>query len=636
MKKRLKILSVLVLIYVSLTIFYSSNVYAGTLKMKNIDIDATVNEDSSMDVVETWKIYVSETNTLFKNFEKDKTKYSSIDNVSVTDITNDIEFGKIYNYMYHVTKNKFYALDVDSDKFEIAWGISMDNTSGTRTYQIKYTVRDAVSIHNDCAELYWQFIGKSNEIPIEEINGTIKLPGNLNKEDIKVWGHTESLNGIIYPTNEGNIKFTLENIPTNEYVEIRTTFSKDAVWYSQREDTDDVLEDIISEETEWANEANIKREKRKIIQTLIYSALGIVAGILALIQIIFPIKKLKNADKKITPTVDVDYFRDLPRDDATPAEALTIMNKSTNAAILDFPKTFSATLMNLNIKKFIKFEIEKNEKGKETIKILLGDNEQDIDTLKQDEKQIYLYIKKAIESKEDKVITVKQLQKYIESKPAEISKLRTKILDNELKYIKDNDYVNQKDVLKRDKILGIQTLLPILAFFGLIFILASEIITISYPVTLIIFGYAIATIIGWIISKIAVSKLNLHTQKGVDEINQWQGLKRFMNDFSQMDKKDLPSIVIWEKYLVYATAFGMADKVIKQLKIVYPELKDDEYFNTYGCSTMYLATHTDFSNSFSNAVSSGISSATSSGSGGGGGFSGGGGGGGGGGGCGGR
>ena len=49
-------------------------------------------------------------------------------------------------------------------------------------------------------------------------------------------------------------------------------------------------------------------------------------------------------------------------------------------------------------------------------------------------------------------------------------------------------------------------------------------------------------------------------------------IKDFMEDFSLIDQKRLPSIVIWEKYLVYATAFGIADKVIKQLKIVYQNL----------------------------------------------------------------
>ncbi len=39
-----------------------------------------------------------------------------------------------------------------------------------------------------------------------------------------------------------------------------------------------------------------------------------------------------------------------------------------------------------------------------------------------------------------------------------------------------------------------------------------------------------------------------------------------MEEFSLLKEKEIPHLVLWEKFLVYATAFGIADKVIKQLK----------------------------------------------------------------------
>ena len=92
-----------------------------------------------------------------------------------------------------------------------------------------------------------------------------------------------------------------------------------------------------------------------------------------------------------------------------------------------------------------------------------------------------------------------------------------------------------------------------------------------------------------------------------------------------LDEKEIPDIALWEHFLVYATAFGIAEKVLKQLKIVYPDLEQNLDINTYAC--MHIMLHTNFSSSFSNAISTSISSAYSSATGGGGGFSGGGGGG---------
>ena len=80
---------------------------AGTLNLNNLDFNVQINNDGSMDVTETWDIYVSSTNTLYKSFETDSSKYSGITNVIVKEITNgqNINFAKTENWAYHVTKN---------------------------------------------------------------------------------------------------------------------------------------------------------------------------------------------------------------------------------------------------------------------------------------------------------------------------------------------------------------------------------------------------------------------------------------------------------------------------------------------------------------------------------------------------
>ena len=80
--------------------------------------------------------------------------------------------------------------------------------------------------------------------------------------------------------------------------------------------------------------------------------------------------------------------------------------------------------------------------------------------------------------------------------------------------------------------------------------------------------------------------------------------------------------MLWEKYLVYATAFGIADKVIKQLKVRYPEMANNDYFNDR-MHVMYVMSNVNISSAIEAPISRSIvaSSINSSGSGGGGGFS---------------
>jgi len=160
--------------------------------MRNLTYDVKLNEDGSANVIETWNIYVSDTNTLFKTFEIDKEKYGDITDVKVEEINKDgstYNFVKTDTYAYHVPNGKFYALKTNSKEFEIAWGVSIDS-SKTTTYKISYKIEDAVKKYTDCSEFYWQFIGKTNGIPVDNLSGTIKLPKAVDlKENLRVWAH---------------------------------------------------------------------------------------------------------------------------------------------------------------------------------------------------------------------------------------------------------------------------------------------------------------------------------------------------------------------------------------------------------------------------------------------------------------
>ena len=121
--------------------------------------------------------------------------------------------------------------------------------------------------------------------------------------------------------------------------------------------------------------------------------------------------------------------------------------------------------------------------------------------------------------------------------------------------------------------------------------------------------------------------MDLHG-KGVTEREKWKAFKKYMEDFSYLNEKEIPHLTLWEKYLVYATAFGIAEKVLEQIKVKYPELNNQEKIsNMVLFSSMYSSGgfNTKFINSINTSTSRMYSSTYSSGSGGGGGFSGGGG-----------
>lgn len=73
----------------------------------------------------------------------------------------------------------------------------------------------------------------------------------------------------------------------------------------------------------------------------------------------------------------------------------------------------------------------------------------------------------------------------------------------------------------------------------------------------------------------------LHTKTGIsnykdrlDEVRQVFGLKKFLKEFSLLDERHVGEVSLWKDYMIYATLFGIADQVIKDMKKINPE-----YFN---------------------------------------------------------
>ena len=615
MKKQIKHIFIILLFAIVLWISPQLQVNAessSSLSLNNLDFDVVVNADGSMDVTETWNIRIGYTNTLYKDFKLDKNKYTNIINVKVAETTDGIrkELTQIDEEMYHVTKNCYYGLKTSSDTFEIAWGVGLDKGYETRIYEISYTITDAIGKYNDYAELYWQFVGEDFEIDADKIMGTITLPQTVtNKEDIKVWGHNKALNGEIYVTDYDEIKFKLRDFSAGSYVEIRSLFPTNLITTSDRTYNKNIYDEVYKEEKRWADQANIRKQIAEIeegIYTVFFISI-ILALCIIFIEKAFKYVKKMSSMQKFEPEQKLDYFRDLPEKNVTPGEALYVLKEPYNNFTYYFGKIFSAEMLNLNLKGYIELNVDKEEKNKE--KIYIKKLKEADENLKSEERQILSFIIKAIKNKGE--IEIKELEKFITNHASSVESLintTKKLIENSLEKEKIIDKKQQEEYQSYKNFAWGYYLSAFVTVFW------------AFPLSIILF------LDGILCSRIK-KKTNSLTQKGVNLQEKWKGLKKYMEDFSLLDEKEVPAVEIWEQYLVYATAFGIADKVLKQLKTIYPNIDDIDGLNT--SAYMHFMYHSNFSSSFSGAINSSISSAyTSSHSssyGGGGGFSGGGG-----------
>jgi uncharacterized membrane protein len=66
------------------------------------------------------------------------------------------------------------------------------------------------------------------------------------------------------------------------------------------------------------------------------------------------------------------------------------------------------------------------------------------------------------------------------------------------------------------------------------------------------------------------------SKKGLTFYHKWSNFENFVNDMTMLKNHPPESTVLWEEYLVYATALGCADTVVDSLKQVIPEQKWQE------------------------------------------------------------
>ncbi len=565
------------LFFVGMIFCLQNRCYAGTQKLNSLHYDVQLNENGDMEVVETWDIEIRETNTVFKDFDLDKSKYSGITNVKVKDLDTELALSKIDEEMYHVTKGCYYGLPVSNGKFEIAWGVGLDNSSARKQYEISYTVENVVSVYQDCSELYWQFIGINNGMSAKKITGTIKLPqAVLDLESLRVWAHGP-LNGEISKISKDAVKFEIEDLESQTMLEVRVVVEEPIFSKSIRNSPQRKLEEIIVEETEWANQANRERRKAKAIFIGI-AVIYIVVFLFFGKKVLRYWKEMKSFPKNPYQIEIGKYFRDIPREkDATPADAAFLyylkLKGKENYII-------SATLLQLCLKGYISFEKE----GKKDIRIHLlkpMDN-----ALKKTERLVYGILTWPAGVPKEKTVTMEQIEKCMQKHYD-----KCELLMNDLR-----DYAKeaQEECQNYDLVAGEQA--SRYTAKSMIYIM----VTIGCGLFLAPISMLLAPIIlEWIISAILLSKtakrIPVLTEQGEIEKQQWAGLKNYMEDFSLLKDKEIPDLVLWEKYLVYATVFGISDKVVKQLKVVYPQMENlDNRTYTY----LYLMSDTRFANGF--------------------------------------
>ncbi|MGE5460078.1 MAG: DUF2207 domain-containing protein, partial [Solirubrobacterales bacterium] len=168
------------------------------------------------------------------------------------------------------------------DAFEARWSYSANDEE--RTWVFRYRVACAVDVWSDTAHLYWQFIGTGWDKPTSHAVITVHLPGRSRTDaarpseclpdeapapvgpstpvkagDTRAWGHGP-LNGQVTIVDPQTIRYEVSDVPPASFVEGSIVFPTEAVPTAVRE-KQPRLDFILAQERRWADDANALRER---------------------------------------------------------------------------------------------------------------------------------------------------------------------------------------------------------------------------------------------------------------------------------------------------------------------------------------------------------------------------------------
>lgn len=211
MKIKKKIL-IITLIFALFFIFNKVSSYAQENELVSIDYDIKVRSNGDMDVVETWQVYIDQLASINKYFEttEDNT-LSNIQNIRLTEVIDNQEIsfeeGTLTNV--NLSKNNYFAIQASPSKMFITWNPKQRSTVyvDTKIYKIYYTIKNALKMYNDCAEIEWDFFDSEDSMSVKGVAGMISLEELSTRfENVRVWGH-DDLEDKLVKVTDGVISF---------------------------------------------------------------------------------------------------------------------------------------------------------------------------------------------------------------------------------------------------------------------------------------------------------------------------------------------------------------------------------------------------------------------------------------------
>jgi uncharacterized membrane protein len=448
-----------------------------------------------------------------------------------------------------------------TEGFQSQWSYSAEDE--TRTWVFRYRVACAVDVYSDTAHLYWQFIGSGWDKPTQHAVITVHLPDEqrlgfpartecdpdetvlptegapLARGDVRAFGHGP-LNGEVTFVDPQTIRYDVSDVPPLSYVEGSILFPTGTVPGAIRTNQPG-LERILDQERVWAEEANALRERHETERAwVLYLLIGVPVALALLVLLARYRDRVPGVPK---------ILEQPPEEDPVQASVLW----SAWAGHLSPQNAYRAQVLKLARLGAIEMKADGRVSDPKDLTLVRKMDAMDLQT-ELDQDFMWLLFGRGEDAVDEVSVN--------HPKPRKAESSGTYAAWWSGVKMKSTDITRR--IRKGDARLE-STLAAIIAIGAA-----------GYGVWTAVWGLGGA--IGWWLVPVSaisliVALIKIHARLGLEDrtrIKRLEAFRTYLKDFSDLPNAPALAVVIWEQYLEWAVALGVADEVEKQVRALVP------------------------------------------------------------------
>ena len=491
--------------------------------------------------------------------------------------------------------------DGQADKtLEIGWNIPQTVSEDSLKFDVSMTLHGVSTAYDDVVSFQWEPFGKKNQVPIGTVTGTVHFPNGITGKTSWAWLHTERTSET-KRNSDGSYTFTAYNIHNGDYLDVVAAFDAAKAKGIARKGTGNHLKDLKQDEYKqqqrWLDKQRFAARAR-LVSWIVSIVLGIALcawGIWAVI----------SSNRRAQYRGSVEYWRDQPGiSPASAARLIRVVDPSTRQS--DEDRQLTATMLSLAVKKAIAVypgpsdmyrgidmsqatpvglsQMIAADQGKQyaagitsTIVILPlaideAPNAQQLGLSESEDALLNLLI---------------VISQRVGSPVFDLNQMKATCQNWQDGYIELGKFTGACSMeyqrLGATRSVGWQWILPgvLAVVLGFGSLLANSFI-----------GYPVAGLIELPIFLVGLfcsmaGAMTVLTDQGQDIAGRTLGLKRYMEDFSNFTDRGTADLALWDWYMVYAAAFGISDRVMRELAKAYPQVNDPAWLDANASNSLF-------------------------------------------------